>query len=249
MSDQSLPPALPHGFIREVLPDIFMVSGEMNIAGRPVSFSRNMTVVRDGTSLTLVNSVRLSDSELGSLEQLGSIDHVIRLAGFHGRDDAFYKQRYGAHVYAVKGQVYVPSLDLKAEPTFTADTLLDAASDLPFDGARLYVIDSNPPEALLLLLRDGGTLISGDALQNWHTTDRYFNLFARVVMRLRGFVKPCNVGPGWFEFARPPAADLRGILDLRFENVLPAHGEEIIGDAKQRFAPAIVRAAEKADAR
>ena len=36
---------------------------------------------------------------------------------------------------------------------------------------------------------------------------------------------------------------LAGLFDLRFEHVLPAHGEEVIGNAKELFRPAIEKAA------
>src|SRR5262245_57957912 len=99
------PPALRHGALREVLPDTFFVSGEIKLPG-PVRFSRNMTVIRQGRDLVLVNSLRLDDAGLAELEKLGDVRHVVRLAGFHGRDDAFYKQRYNARVSCVPGQYY-----------------------------------------------------------------------------------------------------------------------------------------------
>lgn len=236
-------PALPHGSIRELLPDVFLVSGQMAMSG-PVAFSRNMTILRQGGELTLVNSVRLSEQGLSELERLGKVAHVIRLAGFHGRDDAFYKEKYGARVACIKGQKY--SRGFKA-PTpqdiyFEADAQLDASSALPVDGARLHLFGTKPPEALLLLERQGGTIVSGDSMQNWATTDEYFSLVARGMMRLMGFIKPANVGPGWLKQARPPAADLAAVMDLSFRNVLPAHGAPVLGGAKEAFRPAFDRA-------
>ena len=61
MSDYEFPSALVHGEIRELFPDVFFVTGTMTIAGKPMSFSRNMTIVRDNGSLTLINSVRLDE--------------------------------------------------------------------------------------------------------------------------------------------------------------------------------------------
>jgi len=247
MTTRELPPALPHGELRELFPDVFFVTGTMTVAGKPLSFSRNMTIVREHGSLTLINSVRLDERGLEALETLGKVEHVIRLAGFHGMDDPFYKDRYGAKVWAVKGQTYVAGFDPGAEPYFQADELLDAASALPLEGSRLYEFKSaKPTEAVIVLLRDGGILVSGDALQNWRSTDRYFSLMARVMMRLGGFIKSCNVGPGWLKFARPGPDDLTGLLDLRFAHVLPAHGVEVIGNAKELYRSAIEKAAASA---
>ena len=179
MADREFPPAMRHGDIREIFPDIFFVTGTMRIAGKPMAFSRNMTIVRENGSLTLINSVRLDEHGLRALEQLGSVDNVIRIAGFHGMDDAFYKDRYGATVWAIKGQSYVSGFDPDAEPYFFADELINAASALPIQGSRLYEFRSaKPPEGVIVLLRDGGILISGDALQNWKRPDRYFSLRA-----------------------------------------------------------------------
>ena len=247
MSTREFPPALSHGELREVFPDIFFVTGTMTISGKPMSFSRNMTVVRENGSLTLINTVRLDEHGLQALEALGNVDHVIRLAGFHGMDDAFYKDRYGAKVLAVKGQTYVSGFDHDAEPYFRADELIDAASALPIEGSRLYEFRSaKPPEAVLVLLRDGGILVSGDSLQNWKRPDRYFSLMARLMMRVGGFIKPFNVGPAWCKMTRPSVEDLQGLFDLRFESVLPAHGDEVIGNAKELFRPAIERAVDAA---
>ena len=54
--------------------------------------------------MILVNSVRLDVAGLAALEALGRVTDVIRLAGNHGMDDPFYKDRYGAKVWAVRGQ-------------------------------------------------------------------------------------------------------------------------------------------------
>ena len=244
MSERQFPAALEHGSFIEVFPDIFMITGSMRMSGRPMSFSRNMVVVREHGSLTLINSVRLDEHGLRDLEALGKVQNVVRLAGFHGMDDPFYKDRYDATVFAIKGQVYVDGFDLDAEPHFRADRLLGTADELPISGSRLYTFKSaNPPEAVLLMLRDDGILVSGDALQNWQAPDRYFSLMARVMMRVMGFIKPFAVGPGWKKFAKPSSDDLSGLLDLRFEHVLPAHGDEVIGNAKEKYRPAIEAAA------
>ena len=244
MNNTDFPAAQAHGAIRELFPDVFFVTGTTKFPGKPMSFSRNMTIVRENGELTLINSVRLDDGGLQALERLGTVANVIRLAAFHGMDDPFYKDRFGAKVYALKGQVYVPGFELDATPVFDADEWLDGVSELPIEGARLYSYKSaKVPEAVLLMLRDGGIVVSGDSLQNWQAPDRYFSLMARIMMRFMGFIKAHNVGPGWLKFAKPAADDLLGLFDLRFEHVLPAHGDEVIGGAKEKFRASIEKAA------
>lgn len=235
------PPALPHGQIREVLPDCFFVTGTLRMAA-PVRFSRNMTILREGKRLVLVNSVRLDERGLAALDELGEVTDVIRLAGFHGMDDPFYKDRYEAKVWSLKGQKYISGFDLKSEDTyFSADAEIDERSELPLGGSRLHVFHGNPTEGLLLLDRHGGTCVAGDALQNWSAPDEYFSLVGKVMMRFMGFMKPHNVGPGWLKQAKPPKDDLAAVKTLAFANVLPAHGEPVLGGAVDEYGPALDR--------
>jgi len=208
----------------------------------PMRFSRNMTVLREDDRLVIVNSVRLDEAGLDALDELGRVTDVIRLAGFHGSDDAFYKERYGAKVWAIRGQRYTAGFDGKAEPYFEPDAEIDANTKLPIAGASIYCFGSQPPEGLLVLEREGGVIVSGDCLQHWHAADPYFSWLGGVMMKMMGFIKPHNIGPGWLKQAKPPPEELRGVLDLSFEHVLPAHGSAVVGGAKAAYRPAIERA-------
>jgi hypothetical protein len=242
------PPARPHGQLREVFPEVFFVQGTMRFPGPvAVHVSRNMVVVRRGAELTLVNTVRLDDAGLAALSALGEVKHVVRLAAFHGSDDAFYKERFGATVWAVKGQSYAEGFD--PSPTeekvyFRPDHVVDESMALPIAGARLYPFASVPGgEALLLLEREGGILVAGDSLQNWTAPDAYFNWLGRWSLRLFGFFAPNNVGPGWLKQTKPAAEELEGILALPFDHVLPAHGDPVIGGAREKYRPSVLAAA------
>ncbi len=48
-----------------------------------------------------------------------------------------------------------------------------------------------------------------------------------------------RLSAGWLQFARPSADEVRAILDLPFEHVLPGHGFPVIGDARAKYTPAI----------
>jgi hypothetical protein len=236
-------PALPHGPIREVLPGVHFVTGTIAMPGPlPVRFSRNMTVLCESERLVLINSVRLDDAGLAALDALGKVTDVVRLAANHGLDDPFYRERYGAKVWALAGQRYTAGFDTNAKDVYLEpDFTMDEATKLPIEGARLYTIRSAPPEGLLVLERHGGTIVSGDCLQNWASADAYFSFVGKTVMRAMGFIKPHNIGPGWLKQGKPPKEDLRGIAEIAFANVLTAHGGEVIGDARARFRPAIER--------
>jgi hypothetical protein len=81
-------------------------------------FSRNMTVVRDGNALTLINSIRLDGAGLAQLEALGRVAHVVKIGSLHGRDDAFYAAHYGARFWAAPGVVHEHGLDADREMPF-----------------------------------------------------------------------------------------------------------------------------------
>jgi hypothetical protein len=237
------PPALPHGPLEEVLEGLYFVTGTLPLPGPlPVRASRNMTIVKDGDRLVLVNTVRLDDEALAKLDKLGQVTDVLRIAGNHGMDDPFYADRYKAKVWVVKGQRYTAGFGPKPDTYFTHDVEVDRDSALPIAGAKLYTFGSKPPEALLMLDRHGGVCVAGDCFQHWHTTDAYFSFLARGMMRMMGFIKPHNVGPGWLKQCKPPLDELRGTLDLPFQHLLPAHGSAVLGDAIAKFRPAIERA-------
>ncbi len=243
ITPRPFPPAAPHGDLAEVLPGVHFVTGTVGVPGPlRTRFSRNMTVFVEGDGrVVLVNTVRLSEDGLKALDALGKVTDVVRLAGAHGMDDPFYKDRYGAKVWAVKGQRYTAGFDGNSEPYLEADVAMEAGGELPLAGARLHVIRSRPAEGVLVADRHGGVAVSGDALQNWATTDRFFNFTGKMMLPLFGFVKPKNVGPAWFKFTKPPVEDLRSLLDLGFENVLPAHGTPVIGGAAAGYRPAVDR--------
>jgi hypothetical protein len=238
------PAARPHGAIREVLPGIHFVMGTVDLPGAlPVRFSRNMTIIKEGDRLVLVNTVRLDDAGLAALDALGKVTDIVRLAGNHGADDPFYADRYGAKVWVVKGQRYTAGFDTKSPNVyFDSHTEMDATTKLPIAGAKLYTFASSPTEGLLLLERDGGVCISGDCFQHWHQTDAYFSLLGRIMLRVMGFIKPHNIGPAWLKQCKPLKSELEGILDLPFKHVIPAHGDPVIDDAIEKFRPAIERA-------
>ncbi len=235
---RSMPPARPHGDLEEVLPGVFFVSGTMKMS--VTKFSRNMVVLRDGDRLVLVNSLRLGEEGLAALDALGRVTDVVRLAGFHGSDDPFYKERYGAKVWAVKGQTYFTGLNpAKGEIYFEPDALMEPGGELPLAGASLHRFDTEPAEGILRIAAGGGTIITGDSLQNWATADRWFNWLARFVMGRMGFLEPHQLGPGWVKSLKPNPAQVAAVLELNFENVLPGHGAAVLGDGPAKYRPVI----------
>ena len=240
----SHPPASPHGKIQEVFDGIWFVQGGVKMPMfLPMKISRAMTVVRGDDGLVLFNSMRLSEAGLRELDALGEVRHVVRLSGFHGRDDGFYRERYGAKVYALEGHRYVRDMDPEKASSASymePDVWLNEQSALPLPDARLKLFStSKPPEALCILSREGGIAIAGDSLQHSPEPSEFHNFLAKLMMKRMGFFKPYNVGPGWLQFAHPTAQDVRSVLELDFEHVLPCHGDPVVGGAKEKYRPAI----------
>lgn len=207
-----------------------------------MSFSRNMTILRQGNDITLVNSVRLDEDGLSDLDKLGKVKHVIRLAAFHGMDDPFYKDRYGCEIWALENTRYFPEFEINCdEAYFAPDHTMNTNTKLSIKNSTLIVISTaEPTEGLLLLSRpEGVVLVSGDALQNFEHADRFFNYFGRIMMKIGGFIKPCNIGPAWYGQVKPDKMELELLLEHKFDHLLPSHGDPVVGQAFRKFEPAI----------
>lgn len=223
-------PALSHGTIEEVFPDVFFVSGAMETVLQEVDwkFSRNMTVVRDGERLIIINSVRLGEQGLTELEQLGRVTDVVRLGSLHGRDDPFYVDRYSAEYWAMPG--------MEHETGLKATRMLSSGDSLPVSDASLFEFNTTKiPEGILRLDRVGGILIACDALQNWLTPDEFFSDASRELMLKMGFFTPANLGPVWVKRAEPAGDDFARLKTLSFKHALCGHGDPLRDTAHEDF--------------
>lgn len=129
-------PAWPHGEIERASADVLYVLGtnKTHHAGVNLQTSRTMTIVRQGEELTLLNTVRLDEEGLRELEAHGRVRHIVRLGAFHGRDDAFYRDRYGATLWAL------PNADITGGRP--ADRELAIGEFAPLPDARIFVFTS-----------------------------------------------------------------------------------------------------------
>ncbi len=229
LPNAEFPPALAHGVIEEVFNDVFMVSGAMEtvLMDMDWQFSRNMTIVRDGTRLILINSVRLDDEGLATLDGLGQVTDIIRLGALHDRDDAFYLDRYDAQYWCMPGIAKDEQTDCQP---------LAVNTSLPIAGASLFTFETTQiPEAIIRLDREGGILIACDALQNWLSPDEHFCDASRERMEGMGFFTPANVGPVWMQAAAPKADDFQRLKTLDFKHALCGHGAPLRDTAKEAY--------------
>jgi hypothetical protein len=231
-----LPPALPHGQLEEVFPDVFFVTGMMKtvLMDVPWQFSRAMTVVREGNVLTLINALRLDDAGLAQLDRLGRVTNVVKIASWHGRDIGFYKARFGARFWALPG--------MHQEHDLTPDRELTPNGEMPFEHCSLFHFRTKQPEGILHINRAGGILVSGDSLQNYLAPDEYFSDETRKTMTEMGFFQYANFGPYWMQVNEPQAEDFVHLLKLQFKSLAPGHGSVLRDWAREAFTARFHRA-------
>jgi len=223
-----IPPVMPHKPLREIAPDLFLAPSTIDVAPL-MRVSRNMVIVRSGTDLTLVNPVRLSPQGEAKLEALGTVRHAVRLGYFHGVDDAYTVQRFGADFWCQ------PRSTHHREPRPDHDLI--EGCELPLPDAKLFVFhETKRPECALLLHRGDGVLLTCDALQHYGSYERH-SLVARVAMPLMGFRKKLIIGPLWLKYMTAEGGsllpDYERLLQLPFNALISAHGTPLMHGAKE----------------
>ncbi len=225
---------MPHGDLEEVFPGVFFVTGSVSMQNGAMTFSRNMIVLREGSELTLINTVRLNEAGLEALDALGRVKHIVKIGAYHKMDDAFYVNRYSPKLWAMAG------MDLPEGSSIDEELRVGVALPIP-DATFFPFATSKTPEGLLLLAREGGVLIACDSLQNWRAPDQYFNEAAATNMGQWGFIKPANVGPGWLKAGAPQASDFAQVTALSFKHLLSGHGEPLRNDAHAQLSATFER--------
>jgi len=237
-SSMRFTPAWPHGDVREILPDLFFVTGTNKVhhEGIDIQTSRNMTIIRHQTELSLVNTVRLNEQGLAKLETLGTITNIIRIGAFHGRDDAFYRHHYPhSKLWTLKGMTY--ENDLKT------DRELVPGGMMPFPNCSLFRFEtSTQAEGALFLEREGGILISCDSIQNITATDEFYSKDTASHFQEQGLVKPANISPIWLAATQTKAIDFERLLkSYRFDHLITAHGEPLLNNAYDQVRATVKR--------
>lgn len=100
-------PVCPHEPIETIAEDLFMARGSFRL-NAITRISRNMAVMRQGDELTLINPLRLDERELGRLDSLGAVKHVLRLGAMQGQDDPFCMDRYRPTFWCQEGGTLYP---------------------------------------------------------------------------------------------------------------------------------------------
>lgn len=216
----AFPAALPHGPLTEAFPDVHVVTGTFRM-GPGLVITRNMTVVRQGGELILINSVRLDEAGERALEALGKPTHLLRIGAFHGADDAYFAQRWGMTVWAPPGTEHGRGLTTKHELV---------AGSSPIEGARVFPFaHAKKPEVALVLAN--GVLVTCDSYQNW-TTFEGCSLIGKGVAWAMGFGPTVIGGPWTKAMGTEVRRDFDALLDEPFVHLSSAHGTVLRDEAK-----------------
>jgi len=220
------PPAWPHGELKEIFTNLFFVMGTniTSYEGVELQHSRNMVVIKNDEELTIINTVRLSEDGLAALDKLGKVTHVIRIGAFHGRDDAFYLDRYSANLWALQGMVH--------ENNRITDIELIPGDSLPFPNGSLFLFETSiHPEGILHLHQEGGILISCDSIKNWVTADPYFSEETAKLYESLGFFGEATISQIWQQACKVQIADFERLKQLNFKHLISAHGMPLMKKA------------------
>ena len=228
--------AYPHDPLREILPGVWFIHGRMRM-GPGMTINRNMIVVESDGDLTLLNPIRLTTAGEQALEELGTVRHAVRLGVFHGVDDAYTVGRFGARFWCQEGSDQKPI----PEPY----TALREDGELPIPGASLFVYrEAAQPECCLLIDRGSGLLVSCDSIQHWESSSNC-SLPAKLLTRLMGFMHTANIGPPWKKRMTREGGSLRPdferLLELPFDNLVGAHGQPLLGGAREALRATVKR--------
>lgn len=228
------PPAFAHGSIQEVLPNIFFVTGAsiFEYEGNVIQKSNSMVIVRDGSLLTLINTLRLNEDGLKALDALGKVGNVVRLGAFHDRNDIFYLDRYKAKLWAMKGMIHKDNRQ--------ADFLIGETDITPFPDASFFRFETtSQPEAILHIARQGGILITCDSIKNWTHMDEYFSEKTGKEFLEQGLIKSVSIDKIWLGAMKPKSADFERLQKLHFRHLFSAHGQPIIDTADEQLRPVL----------
>jgi len=209
-----------------------MGTNKTHYAGVDLQHSRNMIIVRNDNKLTLINTVRLTDKGLEALDALGKVENVVRIGAFHGRDDAFYLERYHAKLWALK--------NMKYEGKETVDIELIPGGLMPFPTCSLFVFEtSTHPEGILHIAQEDGILATCDSIKNWLSADQFFSIETGKLYEQQGFFGPASISNVWKQATNVKASDFARLKLLSFRHLISAHGDPLLNDAYEQVTKSI----------
>lgn len=221
------PPAYPHDPITQLYPGVYLLHGSIRM-GPGMRLNRNMLILQQDDDLTLINPVRMNDTELLQLESMGTVKRIIRLGDFHGLDDRFYLDRYQCEFWCQDEQ--------SSYPLPEASVVIDKNTSGPVRDSQFFIFHTALYPEAALLLKQHKLLITTDAVQ-FYAGWSYTSTFTKFAFKLLGFKQGMNIGPPWLKRVTPKGESLKNdfneLLELDFDALIAAHGSLIGTDAKR----------------
>jgi len=228
----NFPKPYPLDGVEEVFANIFefRTTNEEKQFGLTFRFPRNMHVIKEGDDLTIVNSARLDDDELKELEKLGSVKNLVSIGCRHGKDDAFYIDRYKPKFWVTKNMKY----RCNKKP----DVELTPGGEMPFSDCDICILKTvKNSEGILIINREGGILLTCDAiLANTQELGKQLKGVTAFLFKLSGVVSDLPPIPLTFRMdTKAKAEDYKPIKSINYIHLISAHGAAIKGDAKEKL--------------
>lgn len=233
------PPALHHLPLQECFPGVWLASSAISMKiplGVKITFSRNMVAVREPEGWVLLNPVRLSAEAEAQLLEIAPFKHAVRLGTYHGRDDAYYVDRFGVEFWGVPGVQQYP------EPKFSRE--VSEEGPFPVAGAQVVIFKNATRAECVVCLPQHRLLVTCDSVQHYDN-DGLISRLGKAVMYPMGFFTPCVIGPIWLKACTPEGGSLRAdferVLALDFDNLISGHGTPKLGGAKEALTRNVAR--------
>ena len=146
------------------------------------------------------------------------------MGAFHGRDDAFYLDRYHAKLWALT--------EMNHSNNRVTDIQLIPNGQMPLPNCSIFIFEtSKHPEGILHIAQEGGILITCDSIKNWLAPDRFFSTETVKIYKEQGFFGAANISNVWKQACNVSPSDFVRLKTLKFHHLLSAHGEPLLNNA------------------
>ena len=222
-------PAFPHDEIVEIYPTVYLLHGSIKM-GPGLKLNRNMVILKDGEQLTLINPVRMNDSGMKALDNMGKVKNIIRLGDFHGLDDPYYLNLYDCDFWCQSGQATYPCHHQTVK--------INKNTNGPVSNSEFFIFKTSKYPEAALLLKKYKLLITTDAIQ-YYTDWSYTSFITKIVFKILGFKMGLNIGKPWLKRVTPKGKSLERdfieLLELDFDSLIAAHGTLVRSGVKKQL--------------
>lgn len=219
-------PVTEHGELTKVFDNVYIVQGSCTMS-MGIRISRMMTIVVCGDDVTILNSVRVNEEVEEAILKLGTIKNLVRMSGAHGRDDLYFIEKFKPTYWWLEGEEPYDGCPPLDKP-------LTEDGEGPFPEMKLLKLKNvKVPEVVIWIPDNGGTVLTCDFIQNTLEPSNLASFVGRIISRRMGFVGECRCVPMWVSInGKNHLEDYERMLEWEFENLIPAHGEAKVGNAK-----------------